>query len=129
MKVSAVLLVVGILAVGIFGFLGMDPAMDHADRICVASLVNIVACPMEALSNAIYHMRAYASFSLAIFTSSFVLLALIVLALRGFASAALFVPAPERARCALQRPRNSSSAHRRKFIRWLSRFENSPSRL
>lgn len=125
-RVAATLLLSGILAVAVFGFLGMNPTMDH-DAGCIASLVSVVACPLEGLSSALYHMSAYSSFSQAVFTSSLVLLALALLAFLAFAQRAAYVPIPIRSRAALRARLASSFAPRHKFIRWLSLFENSPS--
>ncbi|MBI4094097.1 hypothetical protein HY417_03985 [Candidatus Kaiserbacteria bacterium] len=126
MKISAVALLVGVLAVGAFGFLGMNPDMNH-DGGCIASLVNVATCPLEGLSSALYHMSAYASFSQAVFTSSLILLALALLALLAFAGLRAGLPIPVHSRSALHARHVSSFAPRRKFIHWLSLFENSPS--
>lgn len=128
MKVSAVFVLVGILAVGVFGFVGMNPSMDHESGNCVASLVNAVACPLEGLSSAIYHISAYASFSLATLSTSLVLLALVLLA--------LLVAAHERLRLSVPKPvpisriarsRLDRNSYKEKQLRWLSFLENSPS--
>ena len=127
MRPFAVLLIVGVFAVGVFGFLGMGPMTDHEAGDCVASLVNIVACPLEGLSSAIYHLQAYASFSQAIFSSSLLLLALVLLALLAHARALVqdLVPVVESRRLPIRE--SSRVVSRYKFVRWLSLFENSPS--
>ena len=127
MKFSAVLLVVGLLAVGVFGFLGMNSMTDHEAGNCIASLVNVVACPLEGLSSAIYHLQAYASFSQAVFSSSLLLLTLVLLALLAHTRALMrdLVPVVESRRLPMRE--SSRVVSRSKFVRWLSLFENSPS--
>ena len=127
MKLFAVLLLVGVLAVGAFGFLGMNPMTDHEAGNCVASLVNFVACPLEGLSSAIYHMQAYASFSQAVFSSSMLLLALVLLALLAHARGLMrdLLPVAPRRRLPMREGLRVVLGHT--FIRWLSLFENSPS--
>src|SRR3990167_3157371 len=127
MKFSAALLVVGILAVGVFGFLGMNSTMDHESGNCIASLVNVIACPLEGLSSAIYHMQAYASFSQAVFSSSLLLLALVLLALLAHARGLTrdLLPATPSRRLPMREGSRPVLGHT--FIRWLSLFENSPS--
>ena len=127
MKLFAVLLLVGVLAVGAFGFLGMSPMTDHEAGNCVASLVNFVACPLEGLSSAIYHMQAYASFSQAVFSSSALLLALVLLALLAHARGLMrdLLPAAPSRRLPMREGSRPVLGHT--FIRWLSLFENSPS--
>lgn len=127
MKFSAAFLLVGILAVGVFGFLGMNPGMDHESGNCIASLVNVVTCPLEGLSNAMYHINAYASFSSAIFFSPLVLLALTLFAFLALASPASFSLLPAQGRLTVRIRQTSLATPRNKFIRWLSLFENSPS--
>lgn len=127
-RLLATFLLAGMLAVGVFGFAGMNPTMDHESGNCVASLVNAVACPPEGLSSAIYHISAYALFSLATLSTSLVLLSLILLALLAATLERLKLSIPEPvpiSRIALSRlDRNS---YNEKQLRWLSRFENSPS--
>ncbi|MBI2612382.1 hypothetical protein HYW59_01030 [Candidatus Kaiserbacteria bacterium] len=122
---TAALLVVGIFAVGVFGFLDMDPSMDH-DGGCIASLVNAASCPLQGLESAMYHMSAYTSFSRAVFSST-ILLALILLVLLartyGFAH---FLLLPGMRPRRLYSRSTSDIAPRYKFIQWLSLFENSP---
>ena len=127
MKPFAALLIVGVLAVGVFGFLGMNPMMDHESGNCIASLINVVACPLSGLSSAIYHMSAYASFSQAVFSSSLILLTLIALALLVILSASSLSPSPAPSYVTLSVRHLSSTTARHKFIGWLSFFENSPS--
>ena len=127
MKPFAALLLVGVFAVGAFGFLGMGPMTDHEAGNCVASLVNFVACPLEGLSSAIYHMQAYTSFSQAVFSSSVLLLALILLALLAHARGLTRDLLPIAPRRRLPIREGSRVVLRHTFIRWLSLFENSPS--
>src|SRR3989338_4102643 len=127
MKPFAALLLVGVLAVGVFGFLGMGPMTDHEAGNCIASLVNVIACPLEGLSSAIYHLQAYASFSQAVFSSSLLLLTLVLLALLAHTRALMrdLVPVVESRRLPMRE--SSRVVSRYKFVRLLSLFENSPS--
>ena len=127
MRFSAVLLLVGILAVGVFGFTGMNPGMDHQSG-CIASLVNVVACPLQGISSAIYHMSAYASFSQAVFSLSLILLALILLALLAATLGRLKLATPKPVPISrIAHSRLDEDSYTEKQLLWLSRFENSPS--
>lgn len=119
-KCLTTLLLVATVAVGIFGFLGMDMATEHGTT-CIASVINASPCPTEGIGSALYHARVFASFSLAVVTA-FVLFGL--LALVFIAHTRPFTP-----------PRSVSVRHHihapveaspRKFLRRLSLFENSP---
>lgn len=126
MKFTVALLLLGILAVGGFGFLGMNSAMDH-DGGCIASLVNVATCPLQGIMSAMYHLETYASFSQAVLTSPLILLAFALLVLLVFAGLHAYIPIPIPARVTLRVHRETSALQRRKLIDWLSLFENSPS--
>src|SRR3989344_5678065 len=127
MNFSAALLVVGLLAVGVFGFLGMNSTMDNENGNCLSPRVNVIACPLEGLSSAIYLLQAYASFSQAVFSSSLLLLTRVLLALLAHTRALMrdLVPVVESRRLPMRE--SSRVVSRYKFVRWLSLFENSPS--
>lgn len=126
MKASAAIVLAGILAVGVFGFAGMNPGMDHESGNCVASLVSAVVCPLEGISSAIYHISAYASFTLAILSSSLVILSLLLLALFAFSRQRAPIPITVRP-LETRTLRLDRNAPIEKFVSWLSLFENSPS--
>lgn len=125
MKTSAAFVLIALLAIGAFGFLGMNSGMDH-DGGCIASLVNAAACPLTGLSSALYHTDAYASFTQAVFASSLVLLALALLAILALARSSVLMPISTPAR-AVFLAQCASGAPQQKFFRWLALFENSPS--
>lgn len=120
------LLAVSVLAVGVFGFLGMNPDMGH-DGGCIASLVNAATCPLQGIESMVYHASAYASFSQAVLASSLVLLALAALALFALARGVAHVPVPIHTYRAERIRHAQPRAPRDEFVRWLSLFENSPS--
>ena len=125
----ALLVLVGFIAVGVFGFAGMSHDMSHGSGCIATALNNSTVCPQDALSSALYHIAAYQDFSQATITplslSALVLLILLaaLLTIRKrlppISSASLHVLSKRRDDALLPQ--------REKFLRRLSLFENSPS--
>lgn len=129
MKYPALITLVAVISVGVFGFVGMNHETGHGSGNCVASVVNIAVCPPETISSALYHITAYKSFS-QMTLASLALLALL-LALLFFIVArgahGVLVPIPIALSPHTMRRRNARHTSEAEFTRWLSRFENSPS--
>ncbi|RJR12497.1 hypothetical protein C4585_03655 [Candidatus Parcubacteria bacterium] len=126
---SAILLT-AVLAVGVFGFAGMSHDMSHGSGNCIASSANNYAvCPQDFVSSALYHINAYKSFTEAVAATPLISLILALLALllylaiqrvfRGLAPVSVAVSSHAI-------PHRSVPYTKIEFIRWLSRFENSP---
>ncbi|OGG79953.1 hypothetical protein A3A39_01040 [Candidatus Kaiserbacteria bacterium RIFCSPLOWO2_01_FULL_54_13] len=123
-------LTIGVVAVGVFGFVGMSHDMSHGSG-CIASVVNKNAvCPEDALSSALYHITAYKTFSeFTIASTFFALITLLLLLLAAvLATKEKLRPIPLR-RQRVRWQDDFHTSHREKFLRWLSLFENSPSRI
>ena len=126
MKYLTLMALVGLIVVGVFGFVGMNHEMDHGSGNCVASVLNIAICPSETISSALYHIAAYKSFSQMTLVSLSLLLALLFfIAMRSVRGA--LAPIPIALSSQAVRRRNAHRASGVEFTRWLSRFENSPS--
>ncbi|MEK7134007.1 MAG: hypothetical protein AAB804_02970 [Patescibacteria group bacterium] len=129
MKYLALVILIGVTAVGMFGFAGMSHDMDHGGGGCIASIVSgSVVCPENMFASALYHITAYRDLSQATMAASFLsvvslLLFLVVLAMAGkpypipIAPSLRFLP---RTRDELSLPRWG------RFLRRLSLFQNSP---
>lgn len=128
MKSITLIVLVGIIAIGVFGFTGMTHDMEHGSGNCVASAVTAVICPSDALGSALYHIIAYKSFSKMTLTSSLLtfLFALLLLAAAALAARTRLFPIPRTVPRAFIRKRERP-APQEKFMCWLARFENSPS--
>ena len=61
-RAFALLVLVGFVAVGVFGFAGMSHDMSHGSGCIASALNNNVVCPQDALSSALYHIAAYQGF-------------------------------------------------------------------
>ncbi|HCM43509.1 TPA: hypothetical protein DIS55_00980 [Candidatus Kaiserbacteria bacterium] len=129
-RAFALLMLVGFVAVGVFGFAGMSHDMSHGSGCIASTLNNSVVCPQDALSSALYHIAAYQSFSQAtIISLSFSALALLILLAALFAVRKKILLIPSAPLCILSKRRDDIPLPRReKFLRRLSLFENSPSR-
>ena len=126
---SAVLLT-AVLAVGVFGFAGMSHDMSHGSGNCIASSANFYAvCPQDCVSSALYHISAYKSFTEAVAVTPLISLILALLALLFY----LAIQKVFRELAPIPLAVSPHAVWRRsvpdteiKFMRWLSRFENSP---
>jgi len=130
MKYLTLMALVGLIVVGVFGFVGMNHEMDHESGNCVASVLNIAVCPSETISSALYHIAAYKSFSQMTLVSLSLLITLLLallffIAVRSVRGA--LAPIPIALSPQAVRRRNTHRASGVEFTRWLSRFENSPS--
>lgn len=129
MKYLTLLVLVGFIAVGAFGFMGMSHDMGHGSGGCVASIVNTNAlCPSDTILSALYHVSAYKSFTEAAFGAGSIitlLAALLLLLAASLIPRPIPAPIPSTRRRDLRREPRVFHAG---FIHWLSLFENSPSR-
>lgn len=128
MRYIALIVLVGIVGISAFGFLGMGHTVGH-EADCVASVINNGAiCPEKAISSAFYHVAAYKSFSETTLPGTALALfaALLVLATLEWVRArapALYFEQTSNA----SSDRRSAPIPQKKFLRWCSRFERSPS--
>jgi len=129
-RAFALLVLVGFVTVGVFGFAGMSHDTGHNSGCIAITLSNSVVCPQDALSSALYHIAAYQSFSQTTITSlSFSALALLILLAALFAVRKRLLPIPSVPLYVLSKRRDDISLScREEFLRRLSLFENSPSR-
>ncbi len=132
MKYLALALLIGFVAVGVFGFADMNHDMGHGDGGCIASVMSGSAvCPQNFFASALYHIAAYKDLSQAVMVSSLLsavtlLLFLVVLVMAGKPYPIPIVLASQ----FLPRWRDRRSLPRRgKLLRRLSLFENSPTPL
>lgn len=123
MKYFTATLILSFIGVAVFGILLAHPASSHGLTSCLASLVQGKICPPvnNVLATVNFHFDAVKTF-----VSNTLVLALVLLAaaiFTGFSFAPLPAAAPRQIRVLKF---NSASANRR-FTRWLSLHENSPS--
>src|SRR3989344_4498172 len=129
-RTFALLVLVGFVAIGVFGFAGMSHDMSHGSGCIASALNNTVVCPQDALSSALYHIAAYQSFSQAtIISFSLSALVLLILLAALFAVRKRPLPIPSAPLRVLSKRRDDTPLPRQEeFLRRLSLFENSPSR-
>src|SRR3989338_3228057 len=122
--------VVSLLSIAFFSFSFMTRGADgQMQGDCPFSVMGAPLCPQDAFAAAVHHISAYQSF-LNIVTSSGVttlILALVLTVCTALAHwAGLFAYAPPPL-VRLSRLHLLSPSPKRKVLRWLSLFENSPS--
>lgn len=140
MKFLALILLIGFIGMGLFGFIGMPHQMsghsEHSGSDCLASfVVNKSLCPdrNNSFSYAFHHIQAYQFFSNALIGSFVAIFAVIALAFiltfvfrefdaRSFLRNQIFYLKKRLTEIA-----DSLRSSFRNFIRWLSLLENSPS--
>lgn len=137
MKYLAIILLIGFIGMGLFGFIGMPHQMSgHSDSECLASfVVGSSLCPdgNNSFSYAFYHIKAYQFFSNALISSFVAIFAVITLAFlltfvfrefdaRSFLRNQIFYLKKR-----LLEISDSLHSSLKDFIRWLSLLENSPS--
>lgn len=137
MKYLAIILLIGFMGMGLFGFIGMPHQMsEHSGSDCLASfVVNKILCPdgNNSFSYAFYHIQAYQFFSNALIGSFAVIFAVIALAfiltfvLRNFDIWLVFKNQFFYLKKRLIETADSLHSSSKDFIRWLSILENSPS--
>lgn len=129
MKYLALLTLVAIIVVGVFGFAGMSHDMSHGDSGCIASVMNgSVVCPQDVFSSALYHIAAYKDLSQAAMTSSLLsVVILLLLAALAIAEKRYPIPIAPSSQYLLLRRDELSVPRREKFLRWLAFFQHSPS--
>jgi len=128
-RAFALLVLVGFVAVGVFGFAGMSHDMSHGSGCIASALNNNVVCPQDALSSALYHIAAYQGFSQTVMTSASLSVAILLALLAAFLMVKKeSLPVPYVASYALSKRRDDVRGPRQgKFLHRLSLFENSPS--
>ena len=133
-KIMVSLILVSIVTVAFFGFATMTRAADGGmEGNCPFSVVVESLCPQNLAAAVVHHISAYQSF-LAVFATTGVSTAMaamlaLLLALGAallFSTGSLVYRPPAPARYLFNTPRTTSQ--NRAVIRWLSLFENSPSR-
>lgn len=126
----ALIVILGIIGIGIFGFFIMNHDMNHSSGNCVASIINNTVCPSDAISAILHHITAYEIFSQAIVNStSFVIIAtLLLLAIVVMLMVKMFLLTPLIlfSEFLVWRRDEHSATNQRKLIRWLSLLKNSP---
>lgn len=137
MKFLTLILLIGFIGMGLFGFVGMPHQMsEHSDSDCLASfVVNKILCPdgNNSFSYAFYHIQAYQFFSNALVSSFVAICAVIALAfLLTFVLKKIDTRLILRNQIFYLKKRLTEIADSlissfRNFIRWLSLLENSPS--
>lgn len=137
MKYLALILLIGFIGMGLFGFIGMPHQMSgHSGSDCLASfVVNKILCPdgNNSFSYAFYHIQAYQFFSNALIGSFAAIFAVIALTfvltfvLRNFDIWLVFKNQIFYLKKRLLEISYSLHSSLKNFIRWLSLLENSPS--
>lgn len=137
MKYLALILLIGFIGMGLFGFIGMPHQMsEHSDSDCLASfVVGSSLCPdgNNSFSYAFYHIQAYQFFSNALigsFVAIFVAIALgfiLAFVFREFDAQLVLKNQIFYLKKRLTEIADSLVSSFRIFIRWLSLLENSPS--
>ena len=129
-KTVTLFTLVSLLAIVFFSFSLMARGVDgQMQGDCPFSVMGVPLCPQDAFAAAVHHISAYQSF-LNIIASSGVTALIVTLVLAVCAALAYsagllgFAPAPP---MRLVRVPLSSALPKRKVLRWLSLFENSPS--
>lgn len=83
MKTLSLVILLGFIALSLFGFLGMleSSEMAHAPNTCLASLAQNGACPPpgHTVASALFHTNAFKVFSTALLSLAVVLLSLALL--------------------------------------------------
>lgn len=129
-KIILLLVLASFLAVLFFSFPMMMGATDGSmPEGCPFSSAGVSLCPTDTLTMAVHHISAYQSFLTAT-THSEMAVMLAYLLLIAFAFLAFFTRLPLFSRptllgIAFDSP--PADAGERKLVRWLSRFEHSPS--
>lgn len=137
MKYLAIILLIGFMGMGLFGFIGMPHQMSgHSGSDCLASfVVGSSLCPdgNNSFSYAFYHIQAYQFFSNALISSFAAIFAVIALAFiltfvfREFDARFVLRNQIFYLKKRLTEIADSLHSSFRNFIRWLSILENSPS--
>ena len=128
-RAFALLVLVGFVTVGVFGFAGMSHDTGHNSGCIAITLSNSVVCPQDFVSSALYHISAYKSFTEAVAVTPLISLILALLAfLFHLAVQKVFrdlapIPLAVSPHAVWRRSVPDTEI---KFMRWLSRFENSP---
>ncbi|MEK9177974.1 MAG: hypothetical protein AAB777_02525 [Patescibacteria group bacterium] len=124
MKLTATILVLGLLTVSIFGFTAMDNAGMNCDPSSPDS-----TCPPSQIGMAFHHISFYGNFMLAIISPTTAsVISILLLLVAAFVFARYILPNQALALSKLytrENPESSLSQHR-KITRWLALFENSP---
>src|SRR3989344_2844219 len=122
-SVLAKLLLIGFIAIAVFGFL----AMGHSSgEWCLASAANRAACPAGISGAVSFYTNAFKSFSLAVFAAGgMILLAAVFGASSRLATVSLLPALPQIN--FYQCPVFFKSFSETRELRWLSLHENSPS--
>lgn len=125
MKLTATIVVLGLLTVSLFGF----AVMNHGAMGCGSAVagMNDGDCPLSLISMALHHISAYTNFSEVTVASATILL-LSIMAIAFIFKQYLFAGQKlAMSRLFIQNRENSSVTERQKISHWLSLFENSPS--
>lgn len=137
MKYLTLILLIGFIGMGLFGFIGMPHQMsEHSGSDCIASfVVGNILCPdgNNYFSYAFYHIQAYQFFSNALISSFAAIFAVIALAflltfvLKKIDTRLVLKNQIFYLKKRLTEISDSLISSLRNFIRWLSILENSPS--
>lgn len=128
-KILSLLIIISVLAIGIFGFTTMNHGASHTVR-CIASAVDNTLCPDNTTVMSVRHIQAFVAFFSVIPSIPFVflstLLFVVFLSIRFlFTKQSNFLV--NQVLWQTQYNPEHQLAHPQKITRWLSLFENSPS--
>lgn len=123
MKYLVLVLIVALLGIGTFGFLGVGHEAGSHETCALASTMTI-PCPVEAFASAMFHIAALAGLGTVPLSLALTLVLLLALALfAGLGDILRLRPAPS---LHTWRIENSNPAPTRALLRALARYEHSP---
>lgn len=128
-KYLSLLLLISVLAIGVFGFTSMNHGANHSTG-CIALAVDNTPCPENIVAMSVHHIQAFVSFFSVSPSVPFVLLLILLFVLLRsvgvFYIKSQILLLNDLVLAWVRYDPERSIVRPRKITRWLSLFENSP---